>query len=398
MNKSLLRIRRIPIFVLLTIFIACDDNEKEACPGAEQGKYISVRNAGEMDAQFISNLKPSYGLPDDFSILYDIKIYAVEYETTDPKGNNVIASGAVYVPVNPGDKPISLVSGQHGLTIKRSDVASVLPLYGYLGLFGASIGYAVIQPDYLGLGSSTFPYYPVYQKTNGKFLLDMVEGMQSFACENEINLNENLYLIGYSNGGYNSIAMHNELALNPRTFDIDASVVIAGYFDLEREDNFSYPERIGRPSWAVYHPYVLNKTYELNIMDKIIQRPYVDRLDDLFNGDMAAPVIDRELTDITTKLFTSEYLDNYNSLSIFDTYRDVITSNSLIDTKISGDLLLIHSKEDEVVPFQQSEKLYNSVLSKGGNVELVLLEKGKHSPQDYAPAVVEALEWLKQYE
>ena len=398
MNKSLLRIRRIPIFVLLTIFIACDDNEKEACPGAEQGKYISVRNAGEMDAQFISDLKPSYGLPDDFSILYDIKIYAVEYETTDPKGNNVIASGAVYVPVNPGDKPISLVSGQHGLTIKRSDVASVLPLYGYLGLFGASIGYAVIQPDYLGLGSSTFPYYPVYQKTNGKFLLDMVEGMQSFACENEINLNENLYLIGYSNGGYNSIAMHNELALNPRTFDIDASVVIAGYFDLEREDNFSYPERIGRPSWAVYHPYVLNKTYELNIMDKIIQRPYVDRLDDLFNGDMAAPVIDRELTDITTKLFTSEYLDNYNSLSIFDTYRDVITSNSLIDTKISGDLLLIHSKEDEVVPFQQSEKLYNSVLSKGGNVELVLLEKGKHSPQDYAPAVVEALEWLKQYE
>jgi len=398
MNKSLLRIRRIPIFVLLTIFIACDDNEKEACPGAEQGKYISVRNAGEMDAQFISDLKPSYGLPDDFSILYDIKVYIVEYETTDPKGNNVIASGAVYVPVNPGDKPISLVSGQHGLTIKRSDVASVLPLYGYLGLFGASIGYAVIQPDYLGLGSSTFPYYPVYQKTNGKFLLDMVEGMQSFACENEINLNDNLYLIGYSNGGYNSIAMHNELALNPRTFDIDASVVIAGYFDLEREDNFSYPERIGRPSWAVYHPYVLNKTYELNIMDKIIQRPYVDRLDDLFNGDMAAPVIDRELTDITTKLFTSEYLDNYNSLSIFDTYRDVITSNSLIDTKISGDLLLIHSKEDEVVPFQQSEKLYNSVLSKGGNVELVLLEKGKHSPQDYAPAVVDALEWLKQYE
>ena len=398
MNKSLLRIRRIPILALLTIVIACDDTAKEACPVAEQGKYISVRNAGEMDAQFISDLKPSYGLPDDFSILYDIKVYIVEYETTDPKGNNVIASGAVYVPVNPGDKPISLVSGQHGLTIKRSDVASVLPLYGYLGIFGASIGYAVIQPDYLGLGSSTFPYYPVYQKTNGKFLLDMVEGMQSFACENEINLNENLYLIGYSNGGYNSIAMHNELALNPRTFDIDASVVIAGYFDLEREDNFSYPERIGRPSWAVYHPYVLNKTYELNIMDKIIQRPYVDRLDDLFNGDMAAPVIDRELTDITTKLFTSEYLDNYNSLSIFDTYRDVITSNSLIDTKISGDLLLIHSKEDEVVPYEQSEKLYNSVLSKGGNVELVLLEKGKHSPQDYAPAVVEALEWLKQYE
>ena len=73
-------------------------------------------------------------------------------------------------------------------------------------------------------------------------------------------------------------------------------------------------------------------------------------------------------------------------------------SNSLIETTISGDLLLIHSKEDEVVPYSQSEKLYNSVLSKGGNAELVLLETGKHSPQDYAPAVVDALGWLKQYE
>ena len=91
-----------------------------------------------------------------------------KYETTDPKGNSVIASGAIYIPVKTDNEPLSLISGQHGLTIKRSDVASVLPLYGYLGVFGAGIGYAVIQPDYLGLGSSTFPYYPVYQKTNGK--------------------------------------------------------------------------------------------------------------------------------------------------------------------------------------------------------------------------------------
>ena len=148
----------------------------------------------------------------------------------------------------------------------------------------------------------------------------------------------------------------------------------------------------------MYHPYVLNKTYELNIIDKIIQQPSADRLDDLFNGEIDAYFIDNQLTDFTEQLFTKEYLDDYNSLSIFDTYRDIIKSNSLIETTISGDLLLIHSKEDEVVPYSQSEKLYNSVLSKGGNAELVLLETGKHSPQDYAPAVVDALGWLKQYE
>ena len=398
MNIQSDRLIKLISITLVFIFVGCDDNSQEACPEAEQGKYTSIRKKGELPASYINDLKPSYGLPDDFNVSYDIIIYAVEYETTDPKGNSVIASGAIYIPVKTDNEPLSLISGQHGLTIKRSDVASVLPLYGYLGVFGAGIGYAVIQPDYLGLGSSTFPYYPVYQKTNGKVLLDMVEGMQSFACEREIDLNDNLFLIGYSNGGYNSMAMHHELAMNPRKFDIDASVVIAGYFDLEREANFTYPERLGRPSWAVYHPYVLNKTYELNIIDKIIQQPYADRLDDLFNGEIDAYFIDNQLTDFTEQLFTKEYLDDYNSLSIFDTYRDIIKSNSLIETTISGDLLLIHSREDEVVPYIQSEKLYNSVLSKGGNAELVLLETGKHSPQDYAPAVVDALGWLKQYE
>ena len=118
----------------------------------------------------------------------------------------------------------------------------------------------------------------------------------------------------------------------------------------------------------------------------------------MFSVDFMGNFIDNQLTDFTEQLFTKEYLDDYNSLSIFDTYRDIIKSNSLIETTISGDLLLIHSKEDEVVPYSQSEKLYNSVLSKGGNAELVLLEAGKHRPQDYAPAVVDALGWLKQYE
>ena len=129
--------------------------------------------------------------------------------------------------MNTGKESLSLVSGQHGLTIQKSDVASLIPALVYLGVFGASIGYAVIQPDYLGLGNSDFPYYPVYQKSNGKVLLDMVDGVNGFACENDIKLNDNLFLIGYSNGGYNSIAMHEELSSRPRDFDIDASVVIA---------------------------------------------------------------------------------------------------------------------------------------------------------------------------
>ena len=383
--------------IFLLLFIACDDEAQEACNEAEQGKILNYASKGVLPADYINSLKPSLGLPDSFSAKYDVKVYSVDYETTDPNGNTAIASGAVYYPLGI-DQPLSLLSGQHGLTIKKSEVASLIPIYGYLGLFGASIGYAAVQPDYLGLGNSDFPYYPVYQKSNGKVLLDMVEGVQAFSCENDIELNDNLFVIGYSNGGYNSIAMHDELSKNPRSFDIDASVVIAGYFDLERDETSEIPQRFARPSWAIYHPYVMNKTYNLNIIDKIIREPYVSKLDELFDGQKEALVIDNSLTTYTHQLFTPEYLNEFSSLSIFDPYKNAVKENSLLKTKLSGDILLIHSKEDEIVPYSQSEKFYNNAIASGTKAELVLLEKGNHNIQDYVGAVVDALDWLKEYE
>tara|TARA_B000000557_G_scaffold32305_1_gene23629 strand:- start:692 stop:1888 length:1197 start_codon:yes stop_codon:yes gene_type:complete len=389
---------KLSLHILFLMFISCDETIQESCPEPKFGDFISIVDKGEMTIDYIEGLKPSYGLPDDFEISYDIKIYSVDYKTTDPNGNEAIASGAIYIPMNTGKESLSLVSGQHGLTIQKSDVASLIPALGYLGVFGASIGYAVIQPDYLGLGNSDFPYYPVYQKSNGKVLLDMVDGVNGFACENDIKLNDNLFLIGYSNGGYNSIAMHEELSSRPRDFDIDASVVIAGYYDLEREKDFKYPEVIETPAWAIYHSYVIDKTYNLNIIDKIIQKPYVDKLDDLFSGEYSATYIDQKLTRYTEQLFTHEFLNEYETLEIFDDYKKAINSNSLMNANIIGDIFLIHSKEDEVVPYGQSQNLFESIKSKGGNAELVLLEKGKHSPQDYVMSVVDALKWLERYD
>ena len=54
--------------------------------------------------------------------------------------------------------------------------------------------------------------------------------------------------------------------------------------------------------------------------------------------------------------------------------------------------------EDEIVPYSQSENFYASVIANGTKAELVLLEKGKHNIQDYVGAVVDALDWLKNYE
>ena len=79
--------------------------------------------------------------------------------------------------------------------------------------------------------------------------------------------------------------------MNPRKFDdVDAGVVIAGYFDLGARGKFYLP-RTSRAPFLVQCITLtfLNKTYELNIIDEIVQlNPYADRLDDLFNGEIDA--------------------------------------------------------------------------------------------------------------
>ena len=84
MNIQSDRLIKLISITLVFIFVGCDDNSQEACPEAEQGKYTSIRKKGELPASYINDLKPSYGLPDDVNVSYDIIIYAVEYETTDP--------------------------------------------------------------------------------------------------------------------------------------------------------------------------------------------------------------------------------------------------------------------------------------------------------------------------
>ena len=60
--------------------------------------------------------------------------------------------------------------------------------------------------------------------------------------------------------------------------------------------------------------------------------------------------------------------------------------------------MLIHSKEDEVVPYSESVNLHDALIASGQKVELQLLETGRHSPVDYAPGIISALDWLKQYD
>ena len=386
------------LLLLSLLLLACEDESSENCPTPTSGAFTKVQLRGTITKDSINSLRADFGIEDKYEAIYDVSVVAVEYETLGPKGEAIIASGAVYIPIKEDNEPMSLISGQHGLTIKKYDVPSVIPSYGYFGFFGAAIGYAAIQPDYVGLGTSDYPFYPFGQKANGRALVDMADGMMTYACENDINLNDNFFVMGYSDGGYNSIAMHQEMTNNPRSFDIDASVVFAGFFNLERPAGLQFPDEIPNPAWTVFPIYVMDQVHNLGLMDKVIRSPYLEKLSNTFSGQYDRVAINSRLTTVTQDLFTSAFINDYDTSSIFDAYKQQLKDQSFKDVTISGDLLLIHSKEDEVVPYSESVNLHDALKASGQKVELQLLETGSHSPVEYAPGIISALDWLKQYD
>ena len=142
----------------------------------------------------------------------------------------------------------------------------------------------------------------------------------------------------------------------------------------------------------------MDKVHNLGLMDKVIRSPYLEKLTNTFSGQYDRVAINSRLTTVTQDLFTSAFINDYDTSSIFDAYKQQLKDQSFKNVTISGDLLLIHSKEDEVVPYSESVNLHDALQSNGQKVELQLLETGRHSPVDYAPGIISALDWLKQYD
>ncbi|MBC8180669.1 hypothetical protein H8E88_06040 [candidate division KSB1 bacterium] len=146
---------------------------------------------------------PGIILYPNFQLKYNVEALRIVYQTIDARGEVVQASGALMVPI--GADSLPMMSVQHGTETFRESVASVNPTNmaeGYLGLVAASMGYLITLPDYLGFGVSEVLHPYVHAKTNAITVIDLLRAVKSYSNEKSIITNGQLFLAGYSEGGY----------------------------------------------------------------------------------------------------------------------------------------------------------------------------------------------------
>lgn len=392
------------VTAVITLFsaISCsrDDNDpfedNQYLTSAE--KVFTTQTASILSLLGIfSSTNPAVADLSDY-VKHDVEVWRVTYNTMLYE-KKISASGLICFPATPGDYPV--LSFQNGTNTEHSNAPSVYPAnFSYLLIQNvASMGFVVIIPDYPGFGSSEDNAHPyLLKEPTVRCVTDLLEALREFDTDVAFTggTTDDLFLFGYSQGGWATLALHRELELNGAAgFTLRASAAGAGPTSLtevlaEMIAEAHYP----MPSYLAYiaHAYHTYNSLTVDYSD-IFNEPYASRIPSLFNGMFSTTAINGQLTTSVVDLLKPGFILGFESDPVYSGVREALEQNSIEAWSTSVPLLLTHGEEDTQVPAEGTVAFYNDMISAGSLPSVVMMEliPGADHGDGLIPAAVKSL-------
>jgi pimeloyl-ACP methyl ester carboxylesterase len=331
----------------------------------------------------------------------DVKVYRIVYRTSIG-GKATEASGLVCVPVNPGDYPVlSFQNGTNTLNLNAPSVSPSNSSYILVEVL-ASMGFVVIIPDYPGFGESVdIPHPYLVKDPTITSIADMFYAAEEFDATvlPDISILNEYYLIGYSQGGWATMALHKALELNfSNDFNLAGSVCGAGPYDIGLL--FSEMVNVTTYPMPVYLGYIFNAYSAYgqisNPVTDIFREPYASRIGTLYNGTKSFDQINGQLTTSIPDLLNSSFITGYTSSDKYSSVRKALSDNSIEAWHTYKPLLMLHGDSDTQVNPLSTETMFNSMIQKGTSPEICtkIIIPGADHGDGVIPAMVEGIKFL----
>ncbi|MBT4035959.1 MAG: hypothetical protein HON27_03680 [Candidatus Marinimicrobia bacterium] len=379
----------------LSLYMGCEkDDDPVTCN--------TVDEAGELvEATFTMSLTPAqvapflelYGAPIGFTLTHSADAYKIHYMTRDKDGELILASGVMFLPQ--GVETMDLVSVQHGTALKRENTGSVNPFYAMDGIMFAMSGFMAVAPDYIGLGVSEDIHPYLHAELTANAVVDMLRAARIYACENDLDISDQLFLAGYSEGGYATMAAQKYIETDySDEFQLTAVAPMSGPYDLigSTRDLLSR-ETFDIPAFLAYVVVAYDDIYGWNRLSDIFNEPYASMFPGLYDGtqeladvnDQLPPAIDALFkTDFTTAFFAGQEIAIQTALE----------ENTLLDWGPVAPVRLYHGTADSTVSIDNTLSAFASLQAQGGtSVELVTLSGADH-PGGFIPSMILAEAWF----
>lgn len=308
---------------------------------------------------------------------YPIRVYRLTYRTRTPEGQEVTASGAVLVPVVATALPV--LSYQHATLLPSNEAqapsyyAPGSEVWSLISIL-ASTGYVVAAPDYLGYGASkALPHPYEHAASLASASADMLRATREFCQQQQVNVNQKNFLLGYSEGGYATLALHKLLQDKyAATLPVTASAPGAGAYHKTAFARYvlSSTQPLSFLSTYVWVLLTYDRIYALNRPYSFYyQEPYATRL----QADPLSPV-----PSLAGQLFATSFQQAVLNSSDAALNKS-LSDNDIYDWKPTAPLALFHGTADDYVPFFNSQDAYDAMQKQGATqVELRPIQGGNH--------------------
>ncbi len=290
-----------------------------------------------------------------------VSVYSVKYKTqflAEP----VVASGLVCIPTVEGEYP--LLSFQNGTNTLHSEAPSVNYNSPLLKLIEsvASTGFLVAFPDYLGFGASKEMHHPyLHKQSTVQSVTDLLLAVEEMLPDlGEYTLNGDLYLMGYSQGGWATLAVAEAIEtdelLNEKLdgrFFLKATSCGAGPYDLDLVSKHILSQQTySQPYFMAYllNSYVLTDEVDITYSD-VFSAAYSGSgfIPGLFNGNNSPEEINSSLSTSIATLFKPEFLQQYTTDNKYLTLKQALNRNSITAWPTQSPKLFVHGQGDEQI-------------------------------------------------
>lgn len=360
----------------------------------------------EIQAIYAENAVPSYA----GEINFGVQGFKVYYLSPNEKDSLVEATAAIFLPDNNGF-PSPILSWQHGTAVSNLAVPSAqIDNQNTIGIISASHGYITLMSDYLGLGEGEGAHNYCHSETEASAVIDLIISGRDFAEEQGMGVGDQVFLMGYSQGGHATMAAVKEIEQNySNTISLTASCPMAGPYSMSEAQTTMLDVAYPNPGYFPYVIYSYQRIYgTLYATPDELFKPGYELLFELYDGNYSMGQINDSIWSIAENnygispsdfrpidMIRSEYYSAYED-NTEHPFHLALTDNDLIDFTPQAPMQMIHCNADDNVPYENSVMAYNAFIESGANPEdITLVDGGNFNHSECAAfSVISAKLWF----
>lgn len=370
------------IIIVATLALFCGCMHPRAIEAPPDVQLTPLKTISTLKARLLLTLSGVDGI----TVANAVDCYRMQY-TVGSGSDAVQLSGLLALPRDV--EPRRLVSFQHGTSTTRTAVPSQLDGTGIATAIAfAGNGYALVLPDYPGMGESAgkHPYYVA--AAIGPAVTGMIEASQRLQAVP----GGPVFLAGFSEGGWASLAALRILESEGKP--VLGSAQVAGAYDLRR---VSLPAALkgGAPSHSLYLAYAAwgQAAYYDHPLDSVLTPEYAAIVERLFAGAKPKEIL-RTLPQDPRTMFNQAFLDAFDRNQAH-WYLDSFAANSLVDVTPHAPVRLYYGSKDlDVVP-EEALAAARAMRARQADVEAIDVGEVGHDASMLA-AAPRILAWLAQ--